>query len=102
MQPLIGPRRFSMRIKIRPFAGFRNMLGKEANADLAEGATIDDLLQLLSREHDGLGSRLFDDGGLKEDVNILVNGKNIASLKGIKTELKEGDEVVLFPAAIGG
>lgn len=91
-----------MRVKIRPFAGFRNILGKEANADLNEGATIDDLIRILCREHEGLRARLFGDDGLKEDVNILVNGKNIASLNGIKTELREGDEVVLFPAAIGG
>lgn len=91
-----------MRVKIRPFAGFRNILGKEANADLNEGATVDDLLQLLCIEHEGLRARLFGDDGLKEDVNILVNGKNIESLDGIKTKLREGDEVVLFPAAIGG
>ena len=102
MQPLKGQRRFSMRVKIRPFAGFRNILGKEADVDLTEGAAVDDLLQHISREHEGLRARLFDEEGLKEDVNILVSGKNIESLKGIKTELKEGDEVVLFPAAIGG
>ncbi len=102
MQPLKGPRRFSMKVKVRPFAGFRNILGKEANADLAEGANVDDLLRLLCSEHEGLGARLFDNEELKEDVNILVNGKNIASLKGLETELREGDEVVLFPAAIGG
>ena len=91
-----------MRVKIRPFAGFRNILGKEIDADLAEGAIVDDLLQFLSSEHEGLRARLFDERGLKDDVNILVNGKNIASLKGTRTELRDGDEAVLFPAAIGG
>ena len=91
-----------MKVKVRPFAGFRNMLGKEINADLIEGAVVDDLLQQLCNRYEGLRTRLFDEQGLKEDVNILVNGKNIASQKGIQTELKDGDEVVLFPAAIGG
>ena len=91
-----------MRVKVRPFAGFRNILGKEINLDLIEGAVVEDLLQLLCSKHEGLKTMLFDELGLKEDVNILVNGKNIASLKGIKTELRDGDEVVLFPAAIGG
>ena len=91
-----------MRVKIRPFAGFRNILGKEITVDLIEGAVVDDLLQLLCSKHEGLRAMLFDEKGLKEDVNILVNGKNIASLKGTRTELRDEDEVVLFPAAIGG
>ena len=91
-----------MRVKLRPFAGFRNILGKEVNVDLNEGSMVEDLLQMLCREHEGLEARLFDDEGLKEDVNILVNGRNIASLNGIQTELKDGDEVVLLTAAIGG
>jgi molybdopterin converting factor small subunit len=35
-------------------------------------------------------------------VNIFVKGKNIESLQGLSTKLVEGDEVALFPAAIGG
>ena len=45
---------------------------------------------------------LFAGEELKEDVNIFVAGKNIASLQGLQTLLAEGDEVALFPAAIGG
>lgn len=91
-----------MRVRIRPFAGFRNILGKEIDVDIIEGAAIEDLLQQLCSKYEGLRARLFDEIGLKEDVNILVNGTNITSLKGIKTELRDGDEVVLIPAAIGG
>ena len=102
MQPSKEQRRFWMKVKVRPFAGFRNILGKEINVDLIEGAVVEDLLQQLCNKYEGLGMRLFDESGLKEDANVLVNGKNIASLKGTQTELKDGDEVVLFPAAIGG
>jgi len=45
---------------------------------------------------------LFSGEDLREDVNVFVAGKNIASLRGIQTLLAEGDEVALFPAAIGG
>ncbi len=102
MLPLKEQRRFLMNVKVRPFAGFRNIMGKEISMDLIEGAIVEDFLQQLCSKYEGLRARLFDENSLKEDVNILVNGKNIASLKGIKTELKDGDEVVLFPAAIGG
>ncbi len=92
-----------MKIKIRSFAGFRNILGKEMDIELKEGSRIEDLLGSLCTSHEGLRQMLFDDeAGLKEDVNILVNGKNIAALKGIETGLADSDEVALFPAAIGG
>lgn len=93
-----------MKVKIRSFAGFRNILGKEAEVELKEGARIGDLLDILCAAHKELRAMLFGDvgPGLKEDVNILVNGKNVAALNGIKTGLADGDEVALFPAAIGG
>ena len=33
---------------------------------------------------------------------ILVNGKEINVLKGLETELKDGDEVTLIPVSHGG
>lgn len=91
-----------MRIKVRSFAGFRNILGKEVEVELAEGARVVDLLNDLCSLKAVLGPLLFHEAGLREDVNIFVAGKNIASLESLRTMLKEGDEVALFPAAIGG
>jgi molybdopterin synthase sulfur carrier subunit len=91
-----------MEIRIRSFAGFRNILGKECNIRLNYGAKVEDLLDALCSSHGELRGMLFDEAGLKDDVNILVNGRNIAAIKGIKTGLADGDDVALFPAAIGG
>ena len=93
-----------MKVKVRSLAGFRHILGGDREVDLAEGARIEDLLQDLCAAEGGQGLRplLFDAGGLKGDVNILVNGRNVESLQGLQTELAEGDDVALFPAAIGG
>lgn len=91
-----------MRIKVRSFAGFRNILGKEMEVELGEGARVVDLLNDLCSAKAGLEPLLFDEKGLREDVNIFVAGKNIASLESLQTMLNDGDEVALFPAAIGG
>jgi molybdopterin synthase sulfur carrier subunit len=91
-----------MLVKVRSFAGFRNILGKEMEIELAEGARVVDLLNALCSLKANLGPQLFDDAGLREDVNIFVGGKNIASLELLRTVLSAGDEVALFPAAIGG
>jgi len=91
-----------MLVRVRSFAGFRNILGKEIEVELAEGARVEDLLDILSSLNANLGPQLFDEAGLREDVNIFVGGKNIGSLESVRTMLTEGDIVALFPAAIGG
>lgn len=91
-----------MKAKVRSFAGFRSILGRESAVELPQNSKIEDLLSSLCVAHGDLRALLFDQAGLKEEVNILVNGKNIESLHGMKTELSDGDEVAIFPAAIGG
>jgi molybdopterin synthase sulfur carrier subunit len=91
-----------MKVKVRAFAGFRHILGNEIWMELPEKATVKDLLDALCGSRAPLKSMLYGADGLREDVNILVNGKNIASLKGEGSDLAEGDELAIFPAAIGG
>jgi molybdopterin synthase sulfur carrier subunit len=91
-----------MKVRIRAFASFRHILGKEIPIELPEKATVKELLDALCSRHSPLRSLLYDSGVLREDVNILINGKNITSLKGESSELAEGDELAIFPAAIGG
>ena len=49
------------------------------------------------REHfgDGLADSL-------EGCTVLVNGRNVESLKGARTRLRDGDEVSLLPRIVGG
>jgi sulfur-carrier protein len=91
-----------MKVKIRSFAGFRHILGKENEIDLAQGASIEDLLHALCAAHGVLKPLVFGESGIRDDVNVMVDGKNIAALQGMQTKLAEGDVVALFPAAIGG
>lgn len=92
-----------MMVKLRTFARFRDLLGKELDLNIEEGAKVSDLLDaLLPRSHD-LQDLIFESSGdVKEDVNVLVNGRHIESLEGVETRLIDGDEVALFPAVVGG
>jgi len=91
-----------MIIKVKSFAAFRNILGKERIVEIADGANVGELLNALSKSRAQLHPLLFGELGLREDVNIFVKGKNIESLQGLSTRLEDNDEVALFPAAIGG
>jgi len=39
---------------------------------------------------------------VREMVKILVNGKDIRDLKGLMTELRDGDCISIFPPVAGG
>ena len=41
-------------------------------------------------------------GNLETHVVILVNGRNYLFLDGLKTKLKDGDQIVISPPLIGG
>ena len=91
-----------MIIKVKAFAIFRETFGKELSLELDGKATVMDLLTGLCAPHDAHDLIFDESGGIKKYVNILVNGRHIQSLSGIKTELADGDEVAIFPPVAGG
>lgn len=66
--------------------------------------TVDVLLMKLSRRHPRLVEEILDPttGELKEDCNILLNGRRIQQLKGIHTKLKHKDEIAISPPVATG
>jgi len=91
-----------MKVKVNPAAGFKRVLGNEVDVELGAQASVSELLDALCSRHRDMRSMAFCSTGLRDDVNILVNGRNIDSLQGLATGLSDGDKVVIFPAAIGG
>ncbi len=91
-----------MMIKLKAFARFRETFGKELDVELDGKATAMDLLTGLCEPHNAHDIIFDESGGIKKYVNILVNGRHIQSLSGIKTELADGDEVAIFPPVAGG
>jgi len=46
---------------------------------------------------------LTDDGeGVKEYINVYVNGKDVRDLNGVETQVEADDEIRIIPAASGG
>jgi molybdopterin converting factor small subunit len=90
-----------MQVRIITFGELTEILGKEFPVDLAEGSDLSDLLSLLEEksgsEKDYLGTYK-----VKDEVAILLNGRSIYLLKGMKTRLSEGDVVHLLYPFSGG
>ena len=91
-----------MKIRIKFFAYFRELFqGKERDLELEKGTTIGELLALLCHSDDQQ-NEIFDGNTLKSTVVVMRNGTHVHSLKGLKTEMNDGDTIALFPLIGGG
>jgi molybdopterin synthase sulfur carrier subunit len=87
-----------MKINIRLFANFREVTGKKDLSLEVKGDTVEDAISSLIAAYPGLDPLMLHDGTLKPYVNVLVNGKNATT----GDEIKDGDELAIFPPVSGG
>jgi sulfur-carrier protein len=94
-----------MRIRIKFLANIREITNlSEVELEIHPGDSIQSLMAALELKY---GKRFkeattgFAAGGIP-NVSILVNGRDMDFLNGLKTELHEGDIVVLIPPVAGG
>jgi molybdopterin converting factor subunit 1 len=81
-----------IRVDVRLFAAPREVLRSgRVTARLAEGATVDELLDRLVQEHPALA-------GYRPHLQVAVNRAVVAA----QTRLHDGDEVALLPPVGGG
>ncbi len=92
-----------MKVTVKAFATFREVMDMKVELKLPEGATVKTLLSELTARYKGLDALLFaEPGTLRDFVNILKNGRNIHFIAGLDTLLDDGDMIALFPPAAGG
>lgn len=93
-----------MAITVKFFANFREAIGKDQ--ETVEGVEdIASLFEELVRKFGKkLAHHLYSPGSKepRETVNVLVNGRFVDLSKGLKTALKDGDLVAIFPPVSGG
>ena len=70
---------------------------------VAEGESVREVLQRLAQEHPATEAQLFgEEGELNRYVNVYLNDEDVRVLKGLDTEVQEGDTLVILPAMAGG
>jgi MoaD family protein len=67
-----------------------------------EGANVGEVLDALFDQFAELRDRICEDGDLRRFVNVYVGGEDIRFLRGLETEVDDGDEVTILPAVAGG
>jgi len=96
-----------MKIKVKGFLTLRKAMGDRASlvVNVAEH-TIRGLLRELSNIFgENFRDLLFEPhtSEVRDHIVILVNGRHYRNLPGnLDSELREGDEVALFPPVAGG
>jgi MoaD family protein len=92
-----------MKITVKAFATFREVMDMQIELEFPAGTTIRTLLSELTGRYKGLSEVMFSaPDTLRDFVNILKNGRNIHFLAGLDTPLDDGDMIALFPPAAGG
>ncbi|MEM3703312.1 MAG: MoaD family protein [Candidatus Bathyarchaeia archaeon] len=96
-----------MRVKVEYIGHIKEIIhsGREEELDIAEGASIGDLLLMLCERYgEPFRKAVYEPGGpdVKQSFMVTVNGFLLNQLNGIETKLKHGDHVILMSVVSGG
>jgi sulfur-carrier protein len=94
-----------MRVKVHIMGFTETLTDKVVEVIVPEGTTVSGLLAgMIEIWGDNLSPHLFKPGAeeLLPNIRLTVNGQTIQFLKGMETELNDGDEVLLLPIAASG
>ncbi len=74
------------------------------NKETEEGATVGDVIRKLAAEHQAFGEIIFDTktDKLSEQVAVVLNDRLLEALRGLDTNIKDGDIIRFFPVVAGG
>lgn len=95
-----------MEIRVKGYLTLQEALGDQVFQESGfQKVTLKDLLKKLSARIVDQGEVIFDpeSGEVSQHIRILVNGCHHTHLPDkLETELKDGDEVAIFPPMAGG
>lgn len=84
---------------------WRRLTGGAAHVpvDIEPGATdIAGLVERIDASHPGLKGEIWEDGDLRNYVNVYLNGEEVRAMKGHQTPLADGDQIAFVPMLAGG
>lgn len=92
--------RIPLTVSVRFIGVFRNLSGKsKIDLKLEKPTPLETAIERMLEKMPSLGQAL---GNHKSGMLVLLNGKEISVLDGLKTVVENGDEVVFVPVTHGG
>jgi molybdopterin converting factor small subunit len=96
----------AVKVKVKLVGIFRGLSGRnQLLMDLESPLSMRDLVHRLAELFSPEFKRTLIDpefGDPQPNALILLNGKDVSVLNGLKTKVDDGDEVVLIPVSHGG
>jgi molybdopterin synthase sulfur carrier subunit len=88
---------------VRLFGTLRKLFDAgELSVDAVDAGDVAALLELVCDNPEKRQGVFFGPGELRNDISVLVNGRNVCFLQGLMTELRAGDVVAIVPPMAGG
>ena len=94
-----------MYVTIRYLSVIREITGsREEVIEIENGATVEDILRILSKKHGKVFQRMIRSGRDIRGLQIIyfIDGKNITNLNGFQTQVHNQSELVIIPPVAGG
>ncbi len=92
-----------MKVKVRFFARFRELIGNEITAEVAEGITLPDLVKQVAGKHREGYDAIFDESGrFREFVILMRNARRVDTGDAAGQIVTDGDDIAVFPPVAGG
>lgn len=95
----------TVKVVVRFFTTLREITGKkEEQMEFSKSASVNIVLKKLSENYGAdFNDYMFDElGDVRGHLEILVNGRSVTTLSGLRTKLKDGDQVAILPPVGGG
>lgn len=90
-------------ITVRFYANLRQIAGSKEETIDSDELSVRDIINSLSVKFgDEFRKLMFENGKLRGNVIILVNGLNVIFRDGLNEKVKSGDSVDMFPPVAGG
>ena len=92
-------------VTVRFFTTLREITGKKEDLlEFSKPMSVDALLNLLSKKYGKeFDDYMFDEiGDVRGHLQVLINGRSVSTMQGLKTQLKDADQVAILPPVGGG
>ena len=92
-----------MKVKVRFFARFRELLGTDIIVEPEAGTTLAVLVAGIAKKNKEGYDAIFDvHGTFREFVILMRNGKRVETPEACTIAVADGDEIAVFPPVAGG